>query len=182
MAAAKHRAIDVLRRNSLRERKHEQLGHELETEQETAHARPRRRHRRSTSATICSASSSSPATPSFPPRHASRSPCACSAASPPTRSRARSSCPSRPSPSASSAPSARSRDSRVPFEVPRGRRARGASRLGARGHLPDLQRRLLGHRRRGLDAARALRGRAAPRPHPGRARAAASPRCTGSSR
>ena len=35
MAAAKHRAIDVFRRNSLRERKHEQLGYELEIEQET---------------------------------------------------------------------------------------------------------------------------------------------------
>ncbi len=36
MAAAKHRAIDVFRRNRLRERKHEQLGYELEIEQETA--------------------------------------------------------------------------------------------------------------------------------------------------
>jgi len=35
MAAAKHRAIDVFRRNRLRERKHEQLGYELEIEQET---------------------------------------------------------------------------------------------------------------------------------------------------
>ena len=35
MAAAKHRAIDVFRRNSLRERKHKQLGYELEVEQET---------------------------------------------------------------------------------------------------------------------------------------------------
>ena len=35
MAAAKHRAIDVFRRNTLRERKHEQLGYELEVEQET---------------------------------------------------------------------------------------------------------------------------------------------------
>jgi RNA polymerase sigma factor (sigma-70 family) len=36
MTAAKHRAIDVFRRNKLRERKHEQLGYELEVEQETA--------------------------------------------------------------------------------------------------------------------------------------------------
>ncbi len=35
MAAAKHRAIDVFRRNSLRDRKHQQLGYELEVEQET---------------------------------------------------------------------------------------------------------------------------------------------------
>ena len=48
--------------------------------------------------------------------------------------------------------------------------------------LPDLQRGLLGHRRRRLDAPGALRGRAAARPHPGRARARASPRCTAWSR
>ncbi len=35
MAAAKHRAIDVFRRNSLRDRKHDQLGYELEIEQAT---------------------------------------------------------------------------------------------------------------------------------------------------
>jgi RNA polymerase sigma factor (sigma-70 family) len=36
MASAKHRAIDVFRRNRLRDRKHEELGYELEVEQETA--------------------------------------------------------------------------------------------------------------------------------------------------
>jgi len=36
MATAKHRAIDALRRNSLLDRKHEQLGHELESKQESA--------------------------------------------------------------------------------------------------------------------------------------------------
>lgn len=36
MATAKHRAIDRLRRNKLLERKHEQLGHELELQQEMA--------------------------------------------------------------------------------------------------------------------------------------------------
>jgi RNA polymerase sigma factor (sigma-70 family) len=35
MAAAKRRAIDVLRRSSMLERKHEQLGHELEAKQDT---------------------------------------------------------------------------------------------------------------------------------------------------
>ena len=67
----------------------------------------------------------------------------------------------------------------------RGARAAPSSRaagVGARGHLPHLQRRLLGDRRRRLDAAGALRGRAAPRPHPGRAGAAASPRSTAWSR
>jgi RNA polymerase sigma factor (sigma-70 family) len=36
MAAAKHRAIDHFRRNKLLERKHEELGHQLEAEQGTA--------------------------------------------------------------------------------------------------------------------------------------------------
>src|SRR5438876_4958423 len=36
MATAKHRAIDLLRRNKLIERKHEELGRELEGEQEGA--------------------------------------------------------------------------------------------------------------------------------------------------
>src|SRR5260221_635177 len=51
-------------------------------------------------------------------------------------------------------------------------RARRAARIRARGRLPRLQRRLLGDRGRGLDAARALRGGAAPRAHPRRARPA----------
>ena len=45
-------------------------------------------------------------------------------------------------------------EARVPFEVPRGRRARRPAVVGARGHLPHLQRGLLGDRRRRLDAAR----------------------------
>ena len=36
MAAAKHRAIDHFRRNAMLERKHEQLGHELDSERELA--------------------------------------------------------------------------------------------------------------------------------------------------
>ena len=54
-------------------------------------------------------------------------------------------------------------EAQVPFEVPARRRARRAAVVGARGHLPRLQRGLLGDRRRRLDAAGALRGRAAAR-------------------
>src|SRR6185503_11715762 len=36
MTAAKHRAIDLFRRNKLLERKHRELGYELEIEQDTA--------------------------------------------------------------------------------------------------------------------------------------------------
>ena len=60
-------------------------------------------------------------------------------------------------------------EARVPFEVPDAGRAAGAAGLGAGGHLPHLQRGLLGDRRRRLDAAGALRGRAAAGPDPGRA-------------
>ena len=60
-------------------------------------------------------------------------------------------------------------EAHVPFEVPRGDELAGAPRLRARGDLPDLQRGLLGHGRRRLDAPRALRGGAAAGPHPGRA-------------
>ena len=52
-------------------------------------------------------------------------------------------------------------EARVPFEVPRGGRAARTARLGARGHLPRVQRRLLRDRGRRLDARRPLRGRAA---------------------
>ena len=46
MATAKHRAIDRLRRNKLSERKHEELGRELEIRQETGRSGFRRRARR----------------------------------------------------------------------------------------------------------------------------------------
>ena len=42
MAAAKHRAIDYFRRNKLLDRKHEELGHELEQRQDTRLPRSRR--------------------------------------------------------------------------------------------------------------------------------------------
>ena len=73
-------------------------------------------------------------------------------------------------------------DAHVPFEVPRG--AELAARLSSvlEVDLPDLQRGLLGDRRRRLDAAGAVRGRAAARPHPRRAGAATSPRSTAWSR
>ena len=69
-------------------------------------------------------------------------------------------------------------DKKVPYEVPAGAGARRAARVGARSHLPDLQRRLLRHRRRRLDAAGALRRRAAPRPRARGTGAEWSPRCT----
>ena len=63
-------------------------------------------------------------------------------------------------------------EARVPFEVPRGAELAPRARVGAGGDLPDLQRGLRGDRGRRLDAPGAVRGRAAPRPHPRRAGAA----------
>ena len=62
-------------------------------------------------------------------------------------------------------------EARVPFEVPRGDELAARLVVGARGDLPRVQRGLLGHRRRRLDAARAVRGRAPAGPDPRRARA-----------
>ncbi len=71
---------------------------------------------------------------------------------------------------------------RVPFEVPRGARAPRASVVRARGHLSRVQRGLLGDGRRRLGASGAVRRRAAPRPHSRRASCPTTPRSTASSR
>ncbi len=55
MAAAKHRAIDRLRRRKLIERKHEELGRELESEGEGSSSRISMPPSTTTSATICCA-------------------------------------------------------------------------------------------------------------------------------
>ena len=71
MATAKHRAIDVMRRNKLLDRKHEEIGYELEAEQERQCPTSMRRLM-TTSVTIFSASSSYRVTLFSPPRRASR--------------------------------------------------------------------------------------------------------------
>ena len=81
MATAKHRAIDHLRRNKRLERKHEEIGRELEAEQESAVPDLEAALDATTmSATTCCAWSSPPATRCCPPRRAWRSRCGCSAA------------------------------------------------------------------------------------------------------
>ena len=80
MATAKRRAIDQLRRGTLLERKHEELGRELEARARSAPRPTSRRRSTTTSATTCCASCSSPATRCSRPRRASRSRCGCSAA------------------------------------------------------------------------------------------------------
>ena len=70
----------------------------------------------------------------------------------------------------------------VPFEVPEGDDRAARLGVGARGHLPDLQRGLLGHRRRGLAAPRAVRRSAAPRAASSPPWSPKRPRSMGSSR
>ena len=81
MATAKHRAIDLLRRNKLLVRKHEEIGQRAggRSRQSTV-AGPARRRSTTTSATICCAWSSPPATRCCRPRRAWRSRCGCWAA------------------------------------------------------------------------------------------------------
>ena len=55
MATAKHRAIDQLRRGKLLERKHEELGHELEARAGATPCPSSTRRSTTTSATTCCA-------------------------------------------------------------------------------------------------------------------------------
>ena len=76
--------------------------------------------------------------------------------------------PDRRSPSASCGPSARSPAANVRFELPGPSRAAGAPRRRPRGHLPGLQRGLLGDQRRPVDPRRPVRGGAPARSDAGR--------------
>ena len=72
MATAKHRAIDHFRRSKLLERKHEQLGYELESDRETDRAAISMRHWTMMSETTCCGSCLRPAIQCSPPKDASR--------------------------------------------------------------------------------------------------------------
>ena len=171
MATAKHRAIDHFRRNKLLERKHEELGHELEAQQETAAA--------DLDAALDDDVGDDLLRLVFTACH------------PVLSTEARVALTLRllgglttdeiaraflvPEPTIAQRIVRAKRtlaEEQVPFEVPRGAELAAPPVVGARGDLPRLQRGLLGDRRRRLDAAGALRGRAAARAHPGRARAA----------
>ncbi len=153
MATAKHRAIDRLRRGKLLERKHEELGRELEAE--------RRTRRADLDAaldddvgddllrlvfTACHPVLSTEARVALTLRLLGGLT---------TEEIARAFLVPEPTIAQRIVRAKRTlAEAQVPFEVPRGAELRRAAGLGARGHLPDLQRGLLGHRRRRLDAAR----------------------------
>jgi hypothetical protein len=111
MTTAKHRALDRLRQRQMHERKHDELGADLDALQALRGARLRRRARRRARGRH----RRRPAAPDLhrlPPGAVHRGAggadaASCSAACRPTRSRAPSWCPSRRSRSASCAPSAR---------------------------------------------------------------------------
>ena len=182
MAAAKHRAIDAFRRNKLLDRKHEELGHELEVAAARARCPISTPRSTTTSATICCASCSPPAIRCSRPK-ARVALTLRLLGGLTTEEIARAFLVPEPTIAQRIVRAKRTlAEKRVPFEVPRGAELARTPGLGAGGHLPHLQRGLLGDGRRRLDAAAAVRGRAAPRPHPGRARAEAKPKCTDSSR
>ena len=170
MATAKHRAIDHLRHGEVLERKHEELGRELESGPAARSAGPGRgdgrRHRRR------------PARLVFTTCH------------PVLGAEARVALTLRLLGGLTTDEIARAflvpeatvaqrivrakrtlAEAQVPFEVPGAAERDARLGVGARGRLPRVQRGLLGDARRRLAAAGAVRRRAAPRPHARRARA-----------
>ena len=176
MAAAKHHAIDLFRRHKRLERKHRSWATSSSLgERRRGRARPRTGRR-------CGGRSSASClhrVPSGAPHRSARGPHAPAAGWPDDRGdRA-----SVPRPRTDHRPAHRpgKADARQGASVLRGSppgRARGPSGVRTRGHLPDFQRGLHGNGRRRLDAAGPLRGCAAPRAHPGRARPGRGRRCT----
>ena len=150
MATAKHRAIDHLRRNKRLERKHEELGREIEAEQGAGRARSgcraRRRHRRRPPAAHLHGLSSRAFHRGARGAHASL-------ARRPDHRRDCARLPRSGSTIAQRIVRAKRTlaEKHVPFEVPRG--AELAARLSSvlEGHLPRLQRGLHGDGRRRLD-------------------------------
>ena len=181
MATAKHRAIDQLRRRPMLERKHEQLGHELEAQQEAAvpdldaalddHVGDDLLR---LMFTACHPVLSTEARVALTLRLLGGLT---------TDEIARAFLVPEPTIAQRIVRAKRTlAEARVPFEVPRGAELAARLVVGARGHLPGVQRGLLGHGGRRLDAPGAVRGRAAARAHPRRARRRTSRRCTGWSR
>ncbi len=164
MTTAKRRAIDAMRRDALHERKHAQIGAELEDERERAvpdldaaiddHVgddllQPHL-HRVSSGSVDRRARRAHAAPARWPDDR---------------RDRAR---VSRPRADDRAAHRPREEDARRAARPVRGAARRGVPRaavVGAPGDLSRVQRGLLGDRRRRLGAPRALRGRASPRSH-----------------
>ena len=146
MATAKHRAIDLLRRNKRLERKHEEIGYELEAEQQATAAESRGGDRRSAEDvgddllrlvfTACHPVLSTEAQVALTLRLLGGLT---------TEEIARAFLVSEPTVAQRIVRAKRTlAEKRVPFEVPRGAERSRAVVVGARGHLSDLQRGLYG--------------------------------------
>ena len=120
MATAKNRAIDELRRGKRLERKHEELGHDMDAERDDAVTAVEDAIDDDIGDDLLRLifTSCHPVLPTE--ARVALTLRLLGGLTTPTRSRARSWCPSRRSPSASCAPSARWPRRSVPFEVPRG--------------------------------------------------------------
>ena len=183
MAAAKRRAIDGFRRERMLARKHAEIGRDLEDG--TRHRRrggrggDRRRHRRR---------ASGPDLHRLPPGLVDRGARGADLA-PDRRADHRRDRPRLPVDRSDHRPAHRAgqedaRQGRPHLRGAARQERTAAPRLGAGGRLPDLQRGLCGHRRRGPDPPGPVRRGAAPRPHPRRpdarrARGLRSPRADG---
>ena len=170
MATAKRRAIDRLRRRGMLERKHQQLGRELEALQQRAVADLEQALDDPVGDDVLRL-----VFVVLPSGALDRGPRRADAAAP-RRPDDRGDRPRVPRQRGDRGPAHRPRQA----DAGRGRRAlrgaagggaRRAAVVGARGRVPDLQRGLRGDGRRRLDAARAVRGRAPPGPGPRGARA-----------
>ena len=171
MATAKHRAIDQLRRRKLPERKHEELGREIEVEREMA------------APDLDAALDDDVGDDLLRLVFIACHPVLPTEARVALTLRLLGGLTTEEIARAFLVPGADDRAAHRPRQADAGRgpcAVRGPTRgelashgfVGARGGLPRLQRGLLGDGRRRLDAARALRRGAATRPHPGRARSA----------
>ena len=185
MATAKHRAMDQFRRHKLLERKHEELGHELDMQHEIRQAQATADLDAAIDDdigddllrlifTACHPVLSTEARVALTLRLLGGLT---------TEEIARAFLVPEPTVAQRIVRAKRTlAEARVPFEVPRGSRAGPATVIGARGDLSDLQRRLLGHRRRRLDATGAVRGGACGSGASWPSSPRTSRRCTGWSR
>ena len=156
MTTAKHRAVDCIRRNARLEHKTEVLGRELEIRQETAEMMPTRR-----STTTCGDDLLRLIFMACHPVLSTEARVALTlrllgGLTTDEIARAFLVCRSRPSRSASSAPSARWPRRTCRSRSPAGAERAARLRVGAGGHLPHLQRGLLGDGRRRSGCAPAL--------------------------
>ena len=170
MAVGKRRAVDLLRRRTVLERKHEELGRDALA---SLGGSGRLRHRVRRCRRRLRRRSSAPHLRRLPPRPLDRGPGGPDAAAA-GRAHHRGDRPRLPGAGGHRGPAHRAGQAHAgrgqgPLRGARRSRAGRAPGVGARGHLPRVQRGVLGHDGCPLDATGPVRGRLAPGARPGRA-------------